>query len=356
MIAKIASATALALILTIPASAQSGGDARNNDRKIEKTLDDQALTPVRPIRRVGPNDWPAATNTTTGQSTDDSAKQDAAKQNAAEQKQPANQPKQDAAKQEAPKQDAAKQDASKQDTSKQDAAKQDAAKPGAAKQAGDNNAGNNSTVANQPAKPDDNKAGEQSAPQQAQQQKEQQQEHNFASIRLGTDAQGRVAVNDEQERQITAALRKQRVEPVESSGISVAVGAVAPAGVRLGTASADMVAVLPQFRGYSFFATRDEMAIVEPGTGKIVALVPVKLTATAAAPQPDRSAERPTTRPTRRTNGERDVTVGAGVPSEEEILRAPTARSRSYRTFEPNDTVIIERRRRPAWLFGFGRW
>src|SRR3954468_18703949 len=122
MIAKLASATALALILGAGnAAAQSGGDARNNDRKIEKALDDQALTPVRPIRRVGPNDWPAATNSTTGQSTEDSAKQDAATQN-----QPANQPKQDSAKQDAAKQDTAKQDAAKQETAKQDAAKPDA--------------------------------------------------------------------------------------------------------------------------------------------------------------------------------------------------------------------------------------
>jgi hypothetical protein len=406
MIAKLASATALALILGGGAAvAQSGGDARNNDRKIEKALDDQSLTPVRPIRRVGPNDWPAANNATAGQSTEDSAKQDPAKQNAATQNQPANQPKQDAAKQEAPKQEApkqdtakqdaakqeaakqeaakqeaAKQEAAKQEAAKQDAAKQDATKPGATKQAGDhraapNNATNNSTASG-PA-PQDKKDTAQgsanpqqnAAPQQAQQ-KDQQNDHGFASIRLGTDAQGRVAVNDEQERQITAALRKQRVQPVESSGISVKVGAVAPAGVRLGTVSSDLVAVLPQFRGYSFFAGRDEIAIVEPGTRKIVALVPVKLTATASAPAQERSSERSasapaqerssersaTTRSTRRSNGERDVTVGAGVPSEDEILQAPTTRSRSYRTVEPSDTVIIERRRRPAWLFGFGRF
>jgi hypothetical protein len=356
MIAKFATATALALILGAGlAAAQSGGDARNNDRKIEKALDDQALTPVRPIRRVGPNDWPAATNTTTGQSSEDSAKQDAAKQNTATQNQPPNEPKPDAA-----------QQAPKSDPAKQDAAKQDAPKPEAAKQAGDNqpapNNANNNSTASRPA-PQDNKDAAQGsanpqqngAPQQAQQ-KDQQNDRGFASIRLGTDAQGRVAVNEEQERQIAAAMRKERVQPVESSGISVSVGAVAPAGVRLGTVSADLVAVLPQFRGYSFFASRDEIAIVEPGTRKIVALVPVKLTATAAAPQQDRNTERSTTRSTRRTNIERDVTVGAGVPSEEEILRAPSTRARSSRTFEPGDTVIIERRRRPAWLFGFGRF
>jgi hypothetical protein len=396
MIAKLASATALALVLGAGAAmAQSGGDARNNDRKIEKALDDQSLTPVRPIRRVGPNDWPAANNATTGQSTEDSAKQDTATQKAATPTQPANQPKQEAAKQEPPKQDTAKQDSPKQDASKQDAAKQEApkqeplkqdaakqdtAKQDVTKQAGDNrpapnNAANNSTASG-PA-PQDKKDTAQgstnpqqnSAPQQAQQ-NGQDNDHGFASIRLGTDSQGRVAVNDEQERQITAALRKQRVQPVESSGISVKVGAVAPAGVRLGAVSSDLVAVLPQFRGYSLFASRDEIAIVEPATRKIVALVPVKLTATASAPTQERSAERSasapaqersserpaTTRSTRRGNSERDVTVGAGVPSEEEILQAPTTRSRSYRTVQPSDTVIIERRRRPAWLFGFGRF
>jgi Protein of unknown function (DUF1236) len=368
MIAKLASATALALVLgASAAAAQSGGDARNNDRKIEKALDDQALTPVRPIRRVGPNDWPSATNSTTGQSTEDAAKQDAAKQTPAAQNQPANQQRQDAAKQEAakpatpqqdaakqnpPNQEAAKQNTSNQNTPNQDAAKQEAAKPDATKQAGETRASpNNAATANRPA-PDNKETARGSA----NQQDERGNEHGLASIRLGTDAQGRVAINDEQERQIATALRKQRVQPIESSAISVKVGAVAPAGVRLGAVSADLVAVLPQFRGYSFFATRDEIVIVEPGTRKIAALVPVKLTATAAAPQQDRDTERAATRSTRRSNSERDVTVGAGVPSEEEILRAPTTRYRSSRTFEPDDTVIIERRRRPAWLFGFGRF
>ena len=198
------------------------------------------------------------------------------------------------------------------------------------------------------------------------------QDKGFASIRLGTDANGRVAVNDAQERQISSVLRKQRIQTFD---VAVTIGAVAPASVRLGAVSADIVEVLPQFRGYSFFATRENVVIVEPDSKKIVALVPVQLTATASRPQQERSATRSdTTRKssetrrepaieTRReasTTIERDVTVGSGIPTREEILAAPvvagnTAVTRTYRAV-PNETIIIERRRRPpAWLFGFDR-
>src|SRR4051812_31121365 len=58
---RLLSTTAIALALGLTAAAaQSGGDVRKNDRKIEKALDNRELTPIRPIRRVGPDSWPQA--------------------------------------------------------------------------------------------------------------------------------------------------------------------------------------------------------------------------------------------------------------------------------------------------------
>ena len=315
---KVLSATTLALLIGVStlsldtALAQNGGDARSNDRTQQKKLDDRNLTPIRPIRRVGEDNWPTAKDQpreTTGQ--------------VAKKEEPA---KQDTARQEAPKPDAQKQDTA------------------------------------QTAEPDNKK-----------------NDKGFASIRLGTDADGRVAVNDTQQRQITTALRKRRVETFD---VKVSVGSVAPANVRIGAVSADIVAVLPQFRGYSFFATREEIVIVEPRGRKVVALIPVKLTATASAPprqeyqeHQERVTRTDSAPPVRTVQRERDVTVGRSirtetvgrsaraeaVPTEEEILAAPVARgpagtavSRTYRTYqyveEPSETVIIQHRR--PRLFG----
>jgi hypothetical protein len=326
MTTKLLGTAALALLVGVGvsaidiAAAQNGSEARSNDRALQKTLDDRELTPIRPIRRVGPDSWPAAkdprpTNLppeTTGQSAsnDEDSKQEDAKQ------------------------DDTKRNAAQQDTkpAQSGAAQQDQAAP---KQ----DSARDETAAKDTATKDEDKG--------------------FASIRLGTDKQGRVAVNDAQERQITKVLRKHGGKTFD---VDVRVGVVAPAEVRLGAVPADIVEVLPQFRGYRFFATRTDIAIVEPDSKKIVALVPVKLTATASKPREERTtrSETTTTRKAARkpARKDRDVTVGRGVPSEAEIVAAPVVgapagtvvtRTYRYRVEEP-ETVIIERRR--PRLFG----
>ena len=360
MSTKVLGATTLALLLSVSvlgidtAIAQTGGTQSNATKK---SLDDKHLTPVRPIRRVGEDSWPAAKNQpaptreTTGQSAE--KKEDTAQtaqttskpdeknsnQNKAlgNQSPPPDRPE-DTAKQNAqPKQDTAKQD-TRQNT------KQGQAKP-------------------------ETQQAQQPAPQQNDKQnmaetKDRKDDKGFASIRLGTDSSGRVAVNDAQERQVTSVLRKHHVETVN---VRVSVGSVAPANVKLTAVSSDFIDVFPQFRGYSFFATADNVVIVEPESKKVVALVPVKLTATASRSREDRvnsqsNEERTTTRTetrpsrTRTVVRERDVTVGQGIPTEAEILAAPVVRgpagttvTRTYRRYqyEPDDDVVIIERSRP---------
>jgi hypothetical protein len=345
MPAKVLAATTLALLIGTSvfsldtAAAQNGGEARGNDRTMQKKLDDRDLTPIRPIRRVGPDSWPAAKNPqptnmpreTTGQAAKNSHAQDSAKQDTAQQQPAKPEDKTKSASQESRQQPAPKQDAAKSD-----------------------NANRESAAPQQAAKDKDTADNKQQPPEDRQQNAKQDndQQKDLASVRLGTDAKGRVAVNDAQQRQIEKALRKH---PVKTFDVDVRVGAAAPAEVRLGAVSADIVEVLPQFRGYSYFATRDEIAIVEPNSRRVVAMVPVKVTAVAAKPR-----EEPTTRAeTRRKTVQRDVTVGQGVPSIAEIEAAPvvtvpaqTTVRRTYRVEEPAQTVIIERRRPRV----FGLW
>ena len=278
---QVLGATALALLIGVSsftldaAIAQNGGEARSNEREVKKTLDDKHLTPIRPIRRVGEDNWPDAKNQpapvreTTGQSAKTDEKKETAGQSAKtdekkEEKKKAESTQQkpdtkqtqnkDLGNQAPPPdkpQDTAKQNAQqKQDTAKQDA-KRDSAKPEQKQE----------TAKQDAAKPDSKPdAKPQDTATNADQGKtsDQKNEKGFASIRLGTDRDGRVAVNDAQEKQITKAIRKQHVD---TFNVKVSVGSVAPANVKLVSVSSDVVDVLPQFRGYSYFATREDAGL-----------------------------------------------------------------------------------------------
>jgi hypothetical protein len=370
---NVLGATALALLIGVSAFslntaavAQNGGEARGNDRANQKKLDDRELTPIRPIRRVGEDSWPSAKNQpapvreTTGQTAKeepakDTAQDKAADNKAAQEKQDKQEKKENTAQNTAkpaakpepknsslgnqsppPDKNTAKED-TKQDTAKQEN-KQESAKPDAKQAQAPQQGGKQDTAQN------DGKDAK-----------------NFASIRLGTDESGRVAVNEAQQRQIAKAVRKHHVENVN---VKVSVGSVAPANVRLVAVSSDLVDVLPQFRGDSMFVTSDGIVIVEPSSKKVIALVPVKLTATAS--REERTTETRAKPPARTAVKERDVTVSENrdeqrFPTREEILAAPVAHgpagttvTRTYRSYryEPDDDVVVIERRRPR-IFGF---
>jgi hypothetical protein len=344
MAKQVLSATALALLLSVSAFSIDAATAQTSDTPsaTKKSLDDKHLTPIRPIRRVGDDSWPSANNRpatreTTGQSPKEE-KQDTAQ----------NDTKSDAPKSDAPKSDPAKSDPAKSDVAKSDVAKSET-KPNP-------NLGNQSPPPDKPldAAKKDNK-----------QNRDQKNDTGFASIRLGTDSSGRVAINESQEKQLSAVMRKHHAETFD---VKVSVGSVAPANVRFGAVSSDFIDIFPQFRGYSYFTTREDIVVVEPSTRKVVALIPVKTTATASRSHEERTTaasgdERTQTRPASRTRTvvkERDVTVGSGVPTEAEILAAPVARgvpagttvTRTYRSYDyvPDDDVVVIERRRPRFF------
>jgi hypothetical protein len=346
---KTLGATALALLIGVSAfslntaAAQNNGEARSNDRANQKKLDDRELTPIRPIRRVGEDSWPSAKNQpapvreTTGQTAREPEKKPEKKADTAQ-----NTPKPE----------------SKPDT------KNSSQHP---------NLGNQSPPPDKPsdtakqnvqpkqdtAKQENKQGNKQDAKQNTVQNKDEKNTKGFASIRLGTDESGRVAVNEAQQRQIAKAVHRQHVENVK-----VSIGSIAPANVRLVAVSSGLVDVLPQFRGDSMFVTADGIVIVEPSNKKVIALVPVKPTATAS--REERTTETRSKRSARTEAKERDVTVsqsgGERFPTREEILAAPVAHgpagttiTRAYRSYqyEPDDDVVIIQRRRPR---PFGWW
>lgn len=79
------------------------------------------------------------------------------------------------------------------------------------------------------------------------------------------------------------------MRPLDNVKFSLTVGTAVPRDVRMQTLPSDVVEVVPQYRGYSFFMVRDEIVIVEPSTYQIVTVLPRNGGSTAAAPAPARS-------------------------------------------------------------------
>jgi hypothetical protein len=65
-------------------------------------------------------------------------------------------------------------------------------------------------------------------------------------------------------------LVQPTVQPIPSAGFSVAVGAVVPPTVQLYEVPTGVVEVVPGFRGYRYFRVGEQIAVVEPGTNRIV--------------------------------------------------------------------------------------
>ena len=79
------------------------------------------------------------------------------------------------------------------------------------------------------------------------------------------------------------------MQPINNVNFSLSVGTAVPRDIRLQTLPADVVEIVPQYRGYSFFVVRDEIVIVAPSTYQIVTVLPRSGGSTAAAPAPSRS-------------------------------------------------------------------
>ena len=179
-------------------------------------------------------------------------------------------------------------------------------------------------------------------------------------------------LDDRQRTRVTESITKLNARPVENVNFSLSVGTVVPRDVRFQPLPADVVEVVPQYRGYNFFVVRDDIVIVDPSSYQIVDVLPRAGRATAAAPasrkmtfsDTDRAVIRKHARSARteqRTTGSSTsstrVRVGDRLPDSveirsfpEEVYReSPTLREYRYierdnRTYvvEPHERTIIE--------------
>src|SRR4051794_14337605 len=188
-----------------------------------------------------------------------------------------------------------------------------------------------------------------------------------------TNVNASVNLNDQQRTRVSQSFARLNVQPVRNVNFSVSVGTVVPRDVHLQTVPAEIVEIVPQYRGYSFFAVRDEIVIVDPATYKIVTVLPHSGGGTAAAPasshskvsftEKDRDVVRKHVRSSteRRTTGSSasrvEIRRGERVPDTVEVeefpetvyREAPALREYRYihrdnRTYvvEPTERRIIE--------------
>jgi Protein of unknown function (DUF1236) len=201
---------------------------------------------------------------------------------------------------------------------------------------------------------------------------QQQQPGTAQSSQTNVNAQ--VNINDQQRTRISQSVAKLDVKPITSVNFSLSVGTVVPRDVHLATLPADVVEIVPQYRGFSFFVVKDEIVIVEPQSYKIVATLPYSGSTATAAPQRERTKSsfsdrdrevirkhsRSEVRQDRRTEGRTtgsatrsEIRVGDRLPESVEIdafpdtvfRDAPTLREYRYLNRE-NRTYIIEPRER----------
>ena len=104
-----------------------------------------------------------------------------------------------------------------------------------------------------------------------------------------TNLNASININDQQRTRVTESIGRLNVQPVNNVNFSLTVGTAVPRDIRLQTLPADVVEVVPQYRGYSFFMVRDEIVIVEPSTYQIVQVLPRSGGTRAAAPAPSHS-------------------------------------------------------------------
>ena len=202
-------------------------------------------------------------------------------------------------------------------------------------------------------------------------------QQNTADRSSNTNVNASVNINDQQRTRISASISHLNVQPLTNVNFSLSVGTVVPRDVRLQPLPADVVELVPQYRGYDFVLVKDEIVIVEPSSYKIVATLPYSSRSTAAAParteqrsatfsdrdrevirkhakaRPVEREKRVTTSSSVRTEMRTGERVPEGVEIEafpEEVYReAPSLREYRYinrdsRTYivEPGDRRVIE--------------
>jgi hypothetical protein len=95
-----------------------------------------------------------------------------------------------------------------------------------------------------------------------------------------------VNIGERERTRVSQSIDRLNVRPLNNVNFALSVGTVVPRDVHFEPLPADVVEIVPQYRGYDFFVVRDEIVIVEPSSYKIVTVMPRSGGSTASAPAP----------------------------------------------------------------------
>ena len=188
----------------------------------------------------------------------------------------------------------------------------------------------------------------------------------------GTHVNAAVNINEQQRTRIGQSFARVDARPLTNVNFSISVGTAVPRDVRLSPLPADVVEIVPQYRGYNYVLVKDEIVIVDPASYKIVTVLPYSGHSAAAAPVREHSKvsfsdrdravirKHAKTRVEGRTTGSAvrtEIRVGERVPETVEIeafpdevyREAPELREYRYihrenRTYvvDPRERLVIE--------------
>jgi hypothetical protein len=114
-------------------------------------------------------------------------------------------------------------------------------------------------------------------------------------------------LNDSQRTRVSESITRLNAPAVNNVNFSLSVGTVVPRDVRFQPLPADVVEIMPQYRGYNFVVVRDDIVIVEPSSYRIVDVLPRAGRSSAAAPASQSTAAAPASRKTTFSDSDREV-------------------------------------------------
>jgi hypothetical protein len=180
-----------------------------------------------------------------------------------------------------------------------------------------------------------------------------------AEAARSSSASVNVSINDTQRTRIAEVISSSKVRPIDVN-FSIETGVVVPATVTLLPLPPRLVEIVPQYRGYRYFVTRDRIVIVEPRKKTIVTVIPAGSAARAQAPAPKAKVsfteEQRAIIRKRTSSAAKPATTGSGaarlaieqeVPATIELQEFPAEVVtevpvvRSYRYFRQDDDLVV---------------
>jgi hypothetical protein len=82
----------------------------------------------------------------------------------------------------------------------------------------------------------------------------------------GTHVNAAVNINEQQRSRLSQSFARVDARPLTKVNFSISVGTAIPRDVRLSPLPADVVEIVPQYRGYNYVLVKEEIVIVDPAT------------------------------------------------------------------------------------------